>query len=256
MIDKQRAWRYYVLPIAVVAALGAALYWARTQRTAPQPVAEAPIEQPSAKPPIKHPIGEAAAPEQPLPPLAQSDPVLQESLFEVFSPALEQFLVPTDIVRNVVVTIDNLPRKKAPVQRRPLKAAQGTFAVSGAEELTLSEANYVRYAPVVKLAQTAEVAQIAAAYRRFYPLFQEAYVGLGYPDGYFNDRLVEVIDHLLETPDVQGPIRLTQPGVFYEFADPTLEERSAGQKLLIRMGPQNAAVIKTKLRELRSAIAR
>ena len=38
--------------------------------------------------------------------------------------------------------------------------------------------------------------------------------------------------------------------MFYQFADPTLEERSAGQKFLIRMGPANAAAVKDKLREL------
>jgi hypothetical protein len=81
-------------------------------------------------------------------------------------------------------------------------------------------------------------------------------VELGYPDGYFNDRLIAVIDHLLETPTVQGPIKVTQPSVHYQFADPALEEKSAGQKLLIRMGNGNAAAIKMKLRELRREIAK
>jgi hypothetical protein len=40
----------------------------------------------------------------------------------------------------------------------------------------------------------------------------------------------------------------------YTFADPALEARPAGQKLLIRMGPDNAAAIKTKLMELRAAV--
>jgi hypothetical protein len=40
----------------------------------------------------------------------------------------------------------------------------------------------------------------------------------------------------------------------YTFADPALEARPAGQKLLIRMGPDNAAIIKAKLTELRTAI--
>ena len=40
----------------------------------------------------------------------------------------------------------------------------------------------------------------------------------------------------------------------YIYADPTLEARPAGQKLLIRMGPENAAVIKAKLVELRAAV--
>jgi hypothetical protein len=37
----------------------------------------------------------------------------------------------------------------------------------------------------------------------------------------------------------------------YEFDDPELEDLSAGQKLLVRMGPENAAVLKAKLREIR-----
>ena len=42
--------------------------------------------------------------------------------------------------------------------------------------------------------------------------------------------------------------------MFYTFADPALEGRSAGQKLLIRMGPANARIIKAKLREFRAEI--
>jgi len=63
-----------------------------------------------------------------------------------------------------------------------------------------------------------------------------------------------VIDDLLKAPDVQGPIELVQPRVFYEYKDRDLEARSAGQKLLIRMGPANAAIIKAKLRELRGVL--
>jgi hypothetical protein len=40
----------------------------------------------------------------------------------------------------------------------------------------------------------------------------------------------------------------------YVFTDQSLESRPAGQKLLIRMGPDNAAVVKAKLSELRAAI--
>jgi len=71
---------------------------------------------------------------------------------------------------------------------------------------------------------------------------------------YFNDRLVQVIDNLLATPDVKGPIRLVQPKVFYQYADASLENLSAGQKLLLRMGSANEATIKDKLRQLRADI--
>ena len=77
---------------------------------------------------------------------------------------------------------------------------------------------------------------------------------LGYPNGYFNDRLVEAIDSLLATPQLTGPIDLVRPNVMYEFADPALKARPAGQKLMIRLGPDNATEIKAKLTELRAAL--
>jgi hypothetical protein len=95
---------------------------------------------------------------------------------------------------------------------------------------------------------------LSALYIHYYPLFQQSYQNLGYPNGYFNDRLVEVIDSLLATPDPKEPVELVRPNVMYIYADPALEKRPAGQKLLIRMGPENAKVIKAKLTELRAAI--
>ena len=97
--------------------------------------------------------------------------------------------------------------------------------------------------------------KIVAFYRRHYALFQEAYVRLGYPNGYFNDRLIEVIDHLLAAPEPKGPLRLKQPKVLYEFADPELESLSAGQKMMLRIGAENRAKVKARLSELRAALA-
>jgi hypothetical protein len=88
-----------------------------------------------------------------------------------------------------------------------------------------------------------------------YPRLQRAWEELGYPDVYFNDRVVEVIDHLLATPEPSGPILLEQPKVLYLFADRDLESRTAGQKLLLRMGPDHARVVKQKLREFRAQVA-
>jgi hypothetical protein len=155
----------------------------------------------------------------------------------------------------LVVTIDNLPRQKVAVGKRPTSAVPGTFVASGDElHATLEPQNFARYQPMVAVVAKLDMQQLAAVYVRFYPLFQQAYQDLGYPNGYFNDRLVQVIDSLLAAPQPTAPIALVRPNVMYIFADPALESRPAGQKLLIRMGPDNAAVIKTKLMELRAAI--
>jgi hypothetical protein len=219
------------------------------------PVAEAPPPAPE-EPAIKHPLPETPAP-VPLPPLDESDGPVQNALSELFGKeAVEKNVLTQDLVRHIVTTIDNLPEQKLAERVRPVQRTSGRFMAGGSEEtLVLDEANYARYKPAVDVLRSMDTQQLVATYQRYYPLFQEAYVNLGHPPEYFNDRLIEVIDHLLETPDVNGPIRLTRPGVQYEYADPALESRSAGQKLLLRMGNENAAVVKEKLRELRAAIS-
>lgn len=261
MEQQTKQWLWYGIPAAVVAAAAVALYYGRQHKL--EPAAEAAKTEaiapaaPAGSQPEHHPVEPpAGASATPLPALGASDADVQHSLAQIFGRSLENFLVPKDIVRHVVATVDNLPRRKTAVTLWPLQPTGGTLAVGGADALTLSEDNAARYAPIMTVLKNTDAKSLALLYKRFYPLFQQAYVELGYPDGYFNDRLVAVIDHLLETPEVPGPLLLKQPGVFYEFADPALEERSAGQKLLIRMGSGNAAVIKLKLRELRREIAK
>ena len=72
--------------------------------------------------------------------------------------------------------------------------------------------------------------KLVAAYVHFYPIFQEEYRALGYPYGAFNDRVIDAIDDLIVAPEVAGPVRLVQPRVLYEFADPELEALSARQE--------------------------
>jgi hypothetical protein len=119
------------------------------------------------------------------------------------------------------------------------------------DESVMSAAIFARFARHVQLLQAVDTQRAVAAYVKLYPLFQRAYQELGYPKGYFNDRLVAVIDNLLAAPQVRGPVALVQPKVNYEFADPALESLSAGQKILVRIGPDNAARVKAKLAELR-----
>jgi hypothetical protein len=108
---------------------------------------------------------------------------------------------------------------------------------------------------LVNLVASSDLGVLTETYRRFYPLFQESYERLGYPNAYVNDRVVEVIDHLLTTPEPGEPIRLVRPHVLYEYADPDLEALSSGQKLLLRMGREHATRIKKALRDLRALVA-
>ena len=133
------------------------------------------------------------------------------------------------LIRNIVATIDNLPRSKAAPRLLPVQPTSGALSTTNAgDNLVIAPDNSARYAPVVALVHAIDTKQLVAIYVRFYPLFQQAYRELGYPDGYFNDRLVAVIDHLLATPDVKPPIALVQPKVLYQYADPELGSAVSG----------------------------
>ncbi len=193
-----------------------------------------------------------------LPPLDESDEEALESAAVVIGKdAVAGYLVPDDIVRKVVVTIDNLPREKVSMRVRAFRAVPGRFQVDGREDdMTLGVANFARYRPVVAIVNAADPTELVGHFLRFYPLLQEAYEELGYPGMSFLDRVVAAIDDLLAAPEVGPGVRLVRPKVLYEFADPDLEARSAGQKMLIRMGGDNAAVVKNRLRQIRAELIR
>jgi hypothetical protein len=220
------------------------------------PPAEPPPRPVPVEPEVRHPVPQMPA-EKPLPALDTSDATMRNSLTELLPDgALIKLPVLKDFVRRVVATIDNLPRRTAAPRLWPLKPAPGQFKVSGHEEHpTIAADNSARYAVYVRLAEAIDSAKLAAVYFHYYPLFQQAYRDLGFPKGHFNDRLVQVIDHLLETPELDGPVALVRPKVFYLYADPGLESRSAGQKILMRAGTENARRVKAKLREIRREIA-
>jgi len=200
---------------------------------------------------------EAESEPEPLPSLADSDGPLRNSLHDVIaSKRFEDLFIPESLVRHFVVTIDNMTRAKLPQKFSFTRPPPDTFKVEEIEDgrYRIDPENYERYRPYVVLVETVNPDRLVSIYIRYYPLFQQAYEELGYPDRYFNDRLIEVIDHLLAAPEPTRPIELVRPKVFYEFADDRLEALSAGQKLLIRIGPENAARVKAVLREYRAKL--
>jgi len=233
--------RYYATPRASIA-----------DATPPAPSAAAPKE-----PGVQHPI-ESTAPAEPLPALADSDKALAAALASAIdSEAIARLMVSQDFVRRFVVTVDNLPRKTYAQRLSPMKPTPGQFGVTRASDaLRISPQNIERYALAVRTLEAVNSEKLVAMYVRYYPLFQEAYKEQGYPNAYFNDRLVEALDIMIATRESPGQLALQQPKVLYEYADPALESLPAGQKIMLRMGPENAARVKVKLKEIRALVAK
>ena len=191
---------------------------------------------------------------EPLPQLDESDDDISAAINQLTDVA-DLFLFKS-FIRHFVVTIDNMTNQKIPQRYVFNQRVPDKFAVIKQDEdnALLDSKNFKRYVNFVNLAERINTRKLVAHYVRFYPLFQEAYEELGYPDRYFNDRFIQVIDHLLAAPEIKGPINLVRPKVFYQFSNTELESLSAGQKILVRIGAENAQRVKSKLRELRAIL--
>lgn len=270
MDDQEPRWPYWA---ALLLCIAAGLWFARDYITplVSRWSGEAPAQVDAAAPPPgpryplpPSPVGTTSDPDQatdspdPLPPLAASDGYFRDRLVRVFGNEIDTLLASDELITRFVAATDSLTNRQIPQRAWPVNIRLEAFRATPAGDagkFLLSEENYARYTPLVELLTKADAQKIAAMYTGVYPLLQEAHAGLGYPNAYFNDRVVEVIDHLLATPAPVEPIALIRPHVLYQYADPELEALSGGQKVLVRMGNSNAAKLKTQLRAFRSALA-
>ena len=259
----------WFIPLLLAAAAGGSLwyFWVNVDRPTVDPATAAPEpapEQVERRLGPLHPIEpfeESSVGERDLvalPSLGDSDGYLRLELVNIFGRKLDKLLTDETLIEKFVATVDNLPRSHVAERLRPLGRLSGGFTASsedGGDTFLMGAENYARYEYLVSMVESVDLNGLVETYRRYYPLFQDAYVGLGYPSGYFNDRVVEVIDHLLAAPAPDEPVLLTRPHVLYEFSDTGLEALSSGQKFMLRMGNENAERLKQTLRDIRSRIA-
>ncbi len=208
-----------------------------------------PLAQPAA-PGAEEPIA------PPLPGLGESDVFTRDLLTQLFGESTrKQLLAPQQFIRRLVLIIDALPQKGLPRQHLPVRPPGGRFetATKDGTEI-IASANFSRYAPYVELAEAVPAEQLSKAYLRIYPLMEEAFREMGYPNGYFHDRMIAVLDHLLATPKIKEPIPLVKHITQYRYADPKLEALSAGQKIMLRMGSENAGRVRSVLQKLRKQL--
>lgn len=230
-------------------------------------VVPAPVEEAPPAPEPRYPVediavpgsvpGETAEPApapDPLPTLAESDPEVLEDA-AALSPALEALLIPEFVLSRLVATVDALDGRRVAPAMRPTTSVPGRFLVLQSEDqAVISPENAARYRPLVAALESVETDALVALYVRYYPLLQQAYLGQGQGDERFNDRVVEIIDLLLATPEPVGMIEVVQNEAVWEFRDPELEALAVGQKALLRLSPEDRRTVKAKLRDLRDAL--
>lgn len=203
---------------------------------------------------VEAPVAEAAFD---LPRLNDSDSFVAEKISELSSGAsLLGYLVDEQLVRRAVVLVENISRGQYPQTALPYKPIVEEIQVSSDDGrlFTMEATSYTRFDAAVAAFVALDTEQTVGLYRLLSPLLQQAYAEIGFRDAKFEQALIKAIDAVLIAPEIEGPFQLVKPSVMYLYADTRLEEFANMNKQLIRLGPENSARLKAKLREFKQAL--
>jgi len=251
---KGMPWWPAALVILVLALVGGWFLWSRA-KARELPLAE--VAEPSGPEAMEESEAVEAAPEVwELPSLAESDDFLRDIAARLSSHSeWLSWLATDDLVGRFVAGVDEVARGDIPTsQARFLVPKRGFSALSRAGRSYLGAESQGRFNRLAAVVSGLDAQEVANLYGRLRPLFRDAYRGLGYPKADFDTALARAIKKVLEAPDLDGTAELVPALRSYKYADPRLEALPPVQKLMLRLGPDNAGLVKAKLLEIAAAL--
>jgi DUF3014 family protein len=234
----------WITPLLLLLAIGGGAAWWLTRKP------------PEAPPP---PVVDAGAPDAGAiePPLQDSDPQVRNQLAGVSSdPLWQTWLQQVDLVRRFTAAVQQVADGESPRASVPFLAPTGAFTAKELKKgpATIDARSYARYDAVARCVASIDTAKAAAAYQAIQPLLDRAWRELGPPGTKFDDAMARVINRLVSVPVPAGAVEVVPKGALWAFKDASLESRTAAEKHLLRMGPDNMRRVQAKLRELQGAM--
>jgi hypothetical protein len=243
-------WIASLLVLALVG-VGSVWLWRRSHPVAsPGATPTVSTDVPSATP--STPAGETLD----LPTLGASDEVVRRVVSGLSArPQWASWLVSDDLVRRFVLAVVAVADGRSPAEHLPFLVPEDPFSVrESGEGMVVDPQSYHRYDVVVSTFTSLDTQGVAKLFRQLHPLMEDAYRELGLPNRSFDDAVREAFAQLLGTKVPAPPVAVEPDGGLWAFSDPAVEGLSPAQKDLVRMGPDNAAVVQAKLRELADAL--
>ncbi len=220
----------------------------------PEPAPPAPPPPVEVEPVVTEPEREPIV----LPPLVDSDDMVR-GMIETLSahPRLADALATQGVIDTFVTAVVAIANGEIPRGVVDYLEPEEGFAIAEREgRVVIDPASFERYTWSTGVFASLDPNRTAEVYRQLEPLFDEAYRNLGYPDGKFRVALDTAMNRLASTPVPDGYIEVQRGAVFWQFRDASLEALSPGQKHLLRMGPANARMVQSQLREIQAALGR
>jgi hypothetical protein len=214
----------------------------------PEPAPTPPPVEPDPEPP-------SAPSEPPLPPLDQSDDAVRSAVADVALAAMgEQYLIPANIIERSASLVYLMAQGDVPYKLIPLARPKQAFPITDdGTQVVTDPAGFSRYDALASWLQDLDLESLIAALEPFLPLFREAWSYYGEDGQAFDFALLVTLDLIISTPELDlSEARLIRKEAVWIYEDPTIEGLASVQKQVLRMGPDNTAIVKAKAAEARA----
>jgi hypothetical protein len=179
--------------------------------------------------------------------------LLQLSDYEEFA----RLLIDEALLQRFVIMTSNLADEELAANHQVLRPPEKPFRTyQQADKEWIDPASYKRYTPYIDVLESIEIDSLLGLYAEYKSAIDNIFAEISDPDDQFDDKLMDTIDLLLDTPAVPVPVEVYTDSVMYGYKARQLESLAAPQKQLLRTGPENMRRIKAKLREIKQALSR
>ena len=205
-------------------------------------------DPPSPTPPPPAPVEEL------LPRLEESDDAVRDAVGDIpLGTAGQQYLMPGNIIERSASLIYLMAQGDVPYKLLPVSRPKAAFSVSddGTQVIT-DPAGFERYDSLTRWLESLDLESLLSSLEWFIPLFREAWSYYGEDPAAFDMAVVMTLDLVISTPEIDlNEARLIRKEAVWIFEDPAIEGLAPIQKQLLRIGPENAQVVKAKAAEAR-----
>ena len=190
--------------------------------------------------------------ENPLPMLEESDDPVRDALGDIPMGTIgQQYLIPSNIIERSASLIYLTSKGDVPYKLLPAARPAKPFSISDDGTQVIADASgFARYDALAQWLESLDLSTIFLSLQPFLPLFREAWSYYGEPPEDFDFAVVIALDLIASTPSVDTTeARLIKKEAVWIYEDPSIEGLAPIQKQVLRMGPENAAVVKAKADE-------
>lgn len=178
--------------------------------------------------------------------------VKSELMLIAESPLLGLLLENERLLQKFVINVHSMSERELPLNDSLFQApTRGFETYEQGGKTWVDRASFARYTPYVEVLESIDLNQLISVYNVYKPNIEARFAEISRPGASFDEALLLAIDELLDTPRLPIRIEVYSDSVAYKYRDQRIENLSAPQKQLLRMGPDNMRRVKVVLRNLK-----